>query len=397
MSSSHYNYHPFHTIGAATLMIWDALAGGSGAWRRLSKVADCSLIVSTEQAGKDITVKGLTQPVARRNRSKRYSISFRLLENAGPEAHDLIFSEGTTQLNSGENLIVAAEVLRLYGSDYTELSHPYGIVQLPLAPPGAPDASAGSTGGSIPPNTYYYWVEPVLEYGGSPVFSGEAGGTGPVTVSSGQTVTITFTPPADYTPDGYRVFFNTTDDLATAQIALGNTESSPTVLTSHQGGGSFDEQDEPLIEIYSYDGSVQYEHGVDFAVHAGKGLVKRLPGGAIAEGQRVLAIYAYERQPSVLTTLGCPVQLERYRRIKLLQLSPEADDGGNTVNTDNWRETGVEFEFFKVNVSLNDSSFPFSEDEFSEGSSLSWDCLFDGSEGKVGTLRSTYGVLADYE
>ena len=397
MSSSPYNHHPFHTIGAATLLLWDPGAGSDGAWRRLSKVADCSLLMSTEQASKDITVKGLTQPIARRNRAKRYSISFRLLENAGPEAHDLIFGEATEQSGEAEGVVVAAEVLRLYGSDYTELAHPYGLLQQVPGPPGAPAASAGSTGGSIPPNTYYYWIEPVLEYGGDPVFTGEPGGTGPVTVSSGQTVTITFTPPVDYVPDGYRIFFNTADNLATAQVALANAQSSPVVLTAHQGGGSFSEQQEPLVEVYSYDGATQYVLDTDFSVHGGKGLVKRLPGGAIAAGQRVLVLYAYERPSSIVTTLGCPVQLERYRRVRLLQLAPEPDEGAQDMNPDNWRETGIEFEFFKVNVAINDSSFPFSEDEFSEGCSLTWDCLFDGTEAKVGTVRSTYGVLAEYE
>jgi hypothetical protein len=56
----------------------------------------------------------------------------------------------------------------------------------------------------------------------------------------------------------------------------------------------------------------------------------------------------------------------------------------------------VEFLFYKVNISLNDSRWPFSEDDFSEGASVTWDCLFDGSEAKVGLVRSTYGVLANY-
>ena len=102
-------------------------------------------------------------------------------------------------------------------------------------------------------------------------------------------------------------------------------------------------------------------------------------------------VYAYWRPASVLTPLGDAVDLERYRQIRLLQLAPDDPDPAL------WRETGVEFTFFKVNVALNDSRWPFSENDFSEGASVTWDCLFDSEQAKVGTARSTYGVLAEYE
>ena len=160
MATSQYTYHPYHTIGAATMLLWDGAAGDGGAWRHLGKVADAAVLASTEQVGKDITTKGLTQPVARRNRSKRYSLSFRLLEDTNPLVLDFIGSESAAQSADSSELVLTSEVVRLFGLDWRELAHPYGIAA--GQPEGVTEvmASAGGTGGSIAPGTYYYWVVP---------------------------------------------------------------------------------------------------------------------------------------------------------------------------------------------------------------------------------------------
>lgn len=392
MATSQYTYHPYHTIGAATVLLWDPDAGGEevgGAWRPLGKVADAAVVITTEQAGKDLTIKGLTQPIARRNRAKRYSITFRMLEDANPLTLDLLGGEGAALSEAGSALIGTTEILRLYGADWRELAHPYGLAAEP--PGGVCDAqaSAGGSGGSIPPGTYFYWVVPYIEAGGD-VFQGPAVSAGSESVGSGEQVTVSFTLPTDWTPDGYRVYYNSSDTLAGALLA-GGGGGSPVVLAEHLGTVSFSAADGPLVIVRSFDGETLYTAGTDYLLDAEKGLVKRASGGTIADGQQVVATYAYWRPASVLTPLGDTVDLERYRRVRLLQLAPDDPDPAL------WRETGVEFTFFKVNLALNDSRWPFSENDFSEGASVTWDCLFDSEQAKVGTARSTYGVLAEYE
>ncbi len=48
-----------------------------------------------------------------------------------------------------------------------------------------------------------------------------------------------------------------------------------------------------------------------------------LPAGRMADGARVVVCYSYRRPPSVLTPLGDSVELERYRKVKLVQLAPD--------------------------------------------------------------------------
>jgi hypothetical protein len=392
MATSQYTYHPYHTIGAATVLLWDPGAGGEevgGAWRPLGKVADAAVVISTEQAGKDLTIKGLTQPIARRNRAKRYSITFRLLEDANPLTLDLLGGEGAALGSHGSELITTTEVLRLYGTDWRELAHPYGLAAEPPSGVSGAQASAGGSGGTIPPGTYYYWVVPCLEAGGD-IFEGPAAPAGSETVGSGEQVTVSFALPTDWTPDGYRVYYNSSDTLSGAQLA-GSGSGSPLVLSEHVGTLSYSAAAGPLVIVRSFDGGTLFTEGSDYLLDVEKGLVKRIQDGAIADGQQVVAIYAYWRPASVLTPLGDAVDLERYRQVRLLQLAPDDPDPAL------WRETGVEFTFFRVNVALGDSRWPFSENDFSEGASVTWDCLFDGEQAKVGTARSTYGVLAEYE
>ncbi len=47
-------------------------------------------------------------------------------------------------------------------------------------------------------------------------------------------------------------------------------------------------------------------------------------------------------------------------------------------------------------MALGDLRLAFGEEDFSEGFSVTWDCMFDPGTGRVGTVRSTYGVLAQY-
>ena len=246
MATSQYTYHPYHTIGAATVLLWDPDAGGEevgGAWRPLGKVADAAVVITTEQAGKDLTIKGLTQPIARRNRAKRYSITFRLLEDANPLTLDLLGGEGAALSEAGAALIGTTEVLRLYGSDWRELAHPYGLAAEPPSGVSNAQASAGGSGGTIPPGTYFYWVVTLVVAGGD-VFEGPAVSAGSESVGSGEQVTVSFTLPTDWTPDGYRVYYNTSDTLAGALLA-GSGGGSPVVLVEHVGTISYSAAEGP--------------------------------------------------------------------------------------------------------------------------------------------------------
>jgi hypothetical protein len=397
MSTSQYTFHPFHTIGAASVFLWDPSAGGGGAWRPLGKVADAAVLITTEQAGKNLTLKGLTQPIARRNRAKRYSLTFRLLEDAGPLTLDLLFSDGAAQAPEAGGLVRVSETLRLYGGDYTELGHPYGIRSTPPEGVSGLSGSAGGSGGTVPPGSYYYWVAPLYVTEQAGLVPGAPVRSNQVTVTTGEKVTLTFTPPQGTPPAGYWVLYGTTTSLSGAMLLPGTFAGSPALVSSHAGASAPGATVfvEPL-SVSSYDGQTLYDSGDDYLAEVEKGLVKRVDGGAVADGEAVVVTYVYERPASVVTSLGDAVDLERHRMVKLLQLAP-ADRGELTdLDPASWRETGVEFVFYKVNVALNDSRWPFSEDDFSEGASITWDCLFDGAQAKVGTVRSTYGVLAEY-
>jgi len=393
MATAQYTYHPYHTIGAATVLLWDPAAGGEtseGAWRHLGRAADAAVVVATEQVGKDLTIKGLTQPVARRNRSKRYSLSFRMLEDANPLTLDLLLGEGAAQASSGSELITVSEVVRLNAADWRELAHPFGIAAEP--PPGVSElaVSAGGSGGGIAPGTYYYWVVPCTDDGDTGGFEGEPTAAGLVAVSSGQRVTFTFTPPEDWAPASYRVYRNSTDTLEGAYLAGSGFSGSPIVLDTHADSATYVNPDGPLVAVATYDGSGQYAPDVDYGLDHEKGLVRRRSGQGITDGGQVLVTYAYWRPASIVTSLGDAVDLERFRRVRLVQLAADDPDPAR------WRETGVEFTFHKVNVGINDSRWPFSEGEYSEGASVGWDCMFDAEEMCVGTARSIYGVLANY-
>lgn len=277
MATSLYTYQPFHTIGAATLQLWDASAGGgAGGWVSAGRIADAAVSVATEQVAKEVITAGLSQPVARRNRAKRYSLGFRLLENASPQLLGILYGDGAEQSTAAGGAESTAEVLRLYGEDYSALAHPYGID--PLAPP----------------------------------------------------------------------------------------------------------------VIRSYDGLITYVKDVDYETDLKKGLVKRIESGSIPEGAAVYVTYSYTQPAGVSTSLGDVADLEPYRKVRLLQLSIDNTDPDSSI------ESGLEFEFYRVNVSAADSTIPFSAEDYSEGASISWDCLYDPAQGKVGTVRSSFGVLANY-
>lgn len=398
MSTSQYTYSPFHTIGAASVLLWDAAAcGGSGAWAHLARVADAAVLATTEHVGKQLVVKGLAQPIARRNRSKRYSLSFRLLEDANPAALDLLFGEGAVQSKSAAADISVSETLRLYGEDYTELAHPYGILDGGLPPVTNLSAIAGGTGGAILPGNYYYWVVPFVMDGeverfGQPTRSAQVG------VATGQVVTISFTAPSGYQPDGYKIAYTLGSTLLNPLLLVApSPQETEVVVTTHQGAIPIEFQfDGGMIVVKSYNGQATFTEVNDYAIDVLRGLLKRVAGGAIGDGERVVVSYSYRRPPSVSTPLGDGVELERYRKVKLTQLSADDANARGDLSPATWRETGVEFEFGKVNVALGDVRLPFTEDDFSEGASVSWDCMYDPSEGRVGSVRSTYGVLAQY-
>lgn len=275
-----YSYHPFHNIGAADLLLWDSAAlDGGGAWARVGRSADAALLMGGETLSKELSVRGVSQPIAQRLRSRRYALSLRLLESAGPDALALLFGGGATQSASAAGTASASEVLRLNGDEYSQLAHPYGVS-------GAPS-------------------------------------------------------------------------------------------------------------VKSYDAATTYVANTDYELDLPQGLIKRKAGGAIPDGARVCVSYSYARPAGVATPLGADSCLERYRRVKLLQLAP--DPLVSTEDPASWRESGVEFELYRVSISAPDTRFGFSEQGFGEGLPLVWDCLLDPATAKVGEVRSTYGVLAAWD
>jgi hypothetical protein len=404
MSLSHYNHAPYHPIGAASLLVWDSTAGPvdpaaelpRGAWRSVGKVADAAVSMTAQTASQELALKGLSQPVTLRLTGQRYSLSFRLLEHAGPEALDLLFGLGSTQSATGGQLASTAEVLRLYGDDWAELAHPFGILASPPAGVSAVSGDAGGSGGSIPAGTYYYWIAPVLP-GESGLAYGTPAPSGAVTVGSGEKVLLTFTPPGSYLPLQYAVFASASNSLASAALVDSFVAPEGSIEITHHGTGS-DYGSGSALRLFSHAGETEYIEGIDFITDLPKGLVKRISGGTIPSGGRTVAVYTYQRPASVLTSLGDPVTLARYRRIKLLQLAPEDGAGGaGDLDPASWRETGVEWDLHRVAIGAGDSSYACTPDDFSPGSAVVWDCLYDAQYARVGTVRSTFGVLATYE
>ena len=92
---------------------------------------------------------------------------------------------------------------------------------------------------------------------------------------------------------------------------------------------------------------------------------------------------------------------ERYRRIRLVQLAPQDPQksglSGGDLDTLTWRETGGAFDFYRVSITPGETRWPFADNDFGEGASLLWDCMYDGASSAVGTVRSSFGVLAQWE
>ncbi len=402
MSTSQYTYHPFHTIGAAQIQLWDSAAlGGLGAWRSLGRCADAAVLVSGETAEKGVAISGVSQPIAKRPRSRRYSLSLRLLETAGPEAANLLFGEGALQLKRSADISVQAESLRLYGTQAWQLAHPYGL--LTSLPPGAtgPSLSAGGSGGLIAATTWHYWVVPCLKHGGVVQFEGAALYCGSVNVTAGQQVTVNFTPPTSWTPQSWRVYFNSSNNINTAFMALETTAAPPLLIASHAGSPAYSAQSLPLFKLRSHDNLSGYSASSDFSLNAARGSLSRTETSSLPSGKRAAAIYAHWTSSAVDTPIGDPLSPERYRRIRLLQLAPQDPQksglSGGDLDTATWRETGVEFDFYRVAITPGETRWPFADNDFGEGASLLWDCMYDGASSAVGTVRSSFGVLAQWE
>ncbi|MCC7477045.1 hypothetical protein IT575_01185 [bacterium] len=402
MSTSQYSYHPFHSIGAAQLQLFEPAAlGGLGAWRNLGRCADAAVLISGDFAEKGMAIGGVSQPIARRPRSRRYSLSLRMLETAGPEAAALLFGEGALQQRLSPDILVQAESLRLYGSQAWQLAHPYGL--LSSLPPGAtgPSLSAGGSGGLIAASTWHYWIVPCLSYSGQVQFEGSAVYAGSVNVSAGQQVSLSFTAPASWSPDAWRIYFNSSNNLSGALLALQTSSGSPILIGSHAGSPAYSAQSLPLFKLRSYDNFSSYSAGSDYSLNAARGSLSRIEGGALASGKRAVALYAHWTPAAVDTPLGDCLSPERYRRIRLLQLAPQDPQKAGLENGDldtgTWRETGVQFEFHRVAISPGETRWPFADNDFGEGASLLWDCMYDGASSAVGTVRSSFGVLAQWE
>lgn len=132
MTSANYSYHPFHTIGGARLSLHDPLAdNGNGAWQPLGRVADAEFSVESEKLDRLGSQRGTLQPVAQFNRSLRYSLSFRLLEQASPLALGLLAGPGAATSNAAAGVEQYSEVLRLHGNDWTELLRPWALESSP--------------------------------------------------------------------------------------------------------------------------------------------------------------------------------------------------------------------------------------------------------------------------
>ncbi len=132
MTASNYSYHPFHTIGGARLSIHDPLAdNGNGAWQPLGRVADAEFSVESEKLDRLGSQRGTLQPVAQFCRALRYSLSFRLLEQASPLALGLLAGPGAVQASSPAGVEQYSEVLRLHATDWTELLRPWALEASP--------------------------------------------------------------------------------------------------------------------------------------------------------------------------------------------------------------------------------------------------------------------------
>lgn len=401
MTTATYSYHPFHSIGAAKVLLWDSAAGGGlGAWHSLGRVADCAVLVSGEAAEKSIAVRGVSQPISKRPRSRRYSLSCRLLELSGPEAQALLFGEGAAQGKKAADITVQGESLRLFGQQQHELAHPYGLLSDAPPPVTSPAASAGGSGGTIAASSYHYWIVPFLSYGGAVQFTGQAAYAGSVNVSSGQQVTLTFTAPASYTPSGYRIYFATSNNISVSRLTLETSSGSPIVLSSHTAGALYAAPLVPPFKLLSNDGLSTYSGSSDYSLDIQRGLLARASASTVPAGSSVVALYPHYNSAQVSTPVGRHIAPERYRKLRLVQLAPQDQAqqglGAGDLDPASWRETGVEFEFYRVAITPGETRWPFAESDFGEGASLLWDCMHDGESGAVGIVRSSFGVLAQW-
>lgn len=277
MSGAGYGYHPFHTIGAARLALFDEAAdNGGGAWQSLGRIADAELTVESEKLERLDSQRGMLQPVAQFCRSLRYSLSFRLLEQASPQALALLAGPGAPTQSATAGTQQYGELLRLNGSDWLELSRPWAL------------------------------------------------------------------------------------------------EASPA----------------PVVR--SYDGLVTYAGGIDYELDLPRGLIRAPAGSAIATGQPVVLVATLRRQALSEVSVGAVTGNERYHRVLLQQLTA---DGGDPAS---WRESGLEFEFGRVGTALPGSGLAFTEERLGEGLALHWDCLYDPATGRVGSLRSLFGILEQF-
>lgn len=384
MSSSQFTYHNYQTVGPAAMLFWDPV---KSAYRRVCKISDAQVLASAEKVVKEEVIKGIREVVDERNLFRRWRLRGRLDENANPDVSKLLFASRADMPQSiytAFSILQFKEVIKLYGENIVVLSHTSDIISS-LAGGRVVTGVPFDGNGNIAPGTYYYLVTGV--YGTTEtVYEASAESQAVVVSAPKDSVALSWTASSDGLPDKFRIYRTTTQGTYGANSFIGETTSTNFVDTLATPSAGAPPSGMYLTKVEKYDLSAIYQAGVDYNLDSDKGEIKRIASGSIGEGESVIVTYFYRNNAMVSTNID-PVEASPvYKKVLLIQM--EKDKNG--------KESGIEIEFYKVNITSGEIGFPFTEDQFNEGVEFEWDCLYDSTSGKVGVRRDKNAVLEHF-
>jgi len=354
-------------------------------------------------------VRGVKRKRQQRLDEETANLSFTLLENVNPVVSKYGLSPHATPVKEVHGVRAHIESFKLFGphpdaaagaaGEAHEVGHSADVQSTMPDPVGM--AGVVGAGGAIAADTYSYavvaWFDAaetlgMCSYPGTTAGGDDDAADGLVIAGppGNATVTLTWDPPAGVTPHHYSIYMQDTValtwDPANASQKVHETTDTDCILTSHPDLGSetFGAGAPPTVSLTSWDGLTTYVLNTDYTFDAPTGRFARIKGGAIGEGETVVALYVATHPVSIRTDLGVTKAIPTYLEITILQLE-EGEDG---------YEEGDEWVLHKVNVCAGDVTFPFSADDWRRQMTVTWEALFDATEGRMGYKIDKSGHFA---
>lgn len=406
----------FNLYGGADVLIYDDY---DDTWMSLGSCQSPSWTPAVERVQQQFNIRGRMETVAERITSVAGNLTFQSLEVSNPALLDLIFNPAADQTIENAESVVSETVKFNAAIDEVTVPHYIGLATAAnLASLTIGTTTAGSTGGTIPADTYYVWTIPC--YGVMPstpvttdkdrtwIMGTPKASNSPIAVTLGQKISVQITAITGPAPDFFICVLSKSNSITAGKIA---SVSSTVVGATYSGAGSlpatitigllsgnaYSASNYVYARAYTTyaDGASTFQvltEGTDYTFGT-NGAFKRIATSTnLPIGKAFQVTYWYIKPPSVTTDLGTPTCNENYRKIKIVQVEPyecEADP-------DNLREVSTEIIFERVNLAALAPAITFQDNQYYAGSEFSMGTMQDSATGRIGTWDSANPDFSGY-